>query len=421
MSEELMPAKIINQAFSRLTQNSLLLIISNVTVAILNFGISILIGRELGQAGFGRWAFLLAWAAGLTMICEFGLNTLLTRKIANLPSVLNRLLFSTLLIKIFFVAIAGSLLWVLAPYMGIDIETSLGMRYIVFMALNGVMYSSFTAACRALGLMTPIAFINISSVLFHLLGAFWLLQTQSQVLPLIQWATFVSALQLCAAFIFWSLHFLRIGGGIKTSIPFCISLLKESIPFAAAGIVGAIQMRSSIILLGYIKNESAAGIFGSASRFTDAAKLIPNGIFDASFPLFAKTESSIDGQKLLFHQINRVIFIYSLLVVLPLLFLSTYIIRLTFGDDFLSASPVLVWLAVALVPTLNNAVIELYLYATGDEKFATQLGFVGLGVQVLSSLPLIYFYGATGAAIGVLLGELAIWLPLKLRLKSLMS
>ncbi|MBC7875615.1 MAG: oligosaccharide flippase family protein [Anaerolineales bacterium] len=421
MSEKLIPNKIANLAYSHLMQNSLLLIVSNVSAAILNFSISILVGRELGQAGFGRWAFLLAWAAGLTMICEFGMNSLLTRKISNSSNSLNELLFSTLLIKIFFVTITGLVLWSMSPYLGIDIETSQGLRYVIFIVLNGVMYSSFTAAFRSHGLMVPIVLINISSILFQLLGTFWLLQIQSQILPLIQWVTFIGAVQLSSAFLFWSLHFGRSGGRVTTSIPVCISLLKASVPFAISGIIGAIQMRSSVILLGYIKNESAAGLFGSASRFTEAAKLIPNGIFDAAFPVFAKAGNGMEGQKLLFRQINRVIFLYCIVVVIPLLFLSSYVIKWTFGQAFLPASPILIWLGISLFPTLSNAVIELYLYASGDEKFATWLGFVNVGVQLLASLPLMYFYGAVGAVIGVLLGEIAIWLPLKLRLRSLMS
>lgn len=418
MSEELMPIKLIDQAYNRLTQNSLLLIISNVSAAVLNFGISVLIGRELGQAGFGRWVFLMAWASGITILCEFGMNTLLTRKVANSPDSLNSFLFSTLSIKILFVLIVGSVVWIASPALGLDQETSQGLRYVVFIVLSGVMYGSFSATFRALGFMFPIAVLNISSLLFQLIGMFWILQRDGQVLSLIQWMAVTSTIQLGFAFVFWFFRLARSGGEIKSSLASNISMLKASVPFAFAGIVGAIQMRSSVILLGYIRNEGAAGIFGSASRFSEAAKLIPNGIFDAAFPLFAKTESNIAKQKLLFRQINGVISLYSLLIGLPLVFLSTYIMRWTFGDDFISASPVLIWLGISLLPTLNNAVIELYLYASGDEKFAVQLGFVALSVQVLFGIPLMYFYGATGAAISVLFGELAIWLPLQLRLKS---
>lgn len=65
--------------------------------------------------------------------------------------------------------------------------------------------------------------------------------------------------------------------------------------------------------------------------------------------------------------------------------------------------------------------MEVYLFATGDEKYATKLSIFGLTIQVLASIPLMFFYGAPGAAIGFLFGELAIWLPLRFRMKKKME
>jgi len=62
--------------------------------------------------------------------------------------------------------------------------------------------------------------------------------------------------------------------------------------------------------------------------------------------------------------------------------------------------------------------MEVYLFATGDEKYATRLGLLGLIVQILVSIPLMFFHGASGAAIGVLISELVIWLPLMKRIKN---
>lgn len=420
MPQNLISVKTIDLMYRRLTRNSLLLIASNLFGALLNFCISILIGRNLGQAGLGRWVFLIAWASGLTMICEFGMSSLLTRKISNTPDFLNELLFSTLFIKSVLSIVAGGILWAASPYLGLDMQTSLGLHYVVFIVFCGLMYGSFAATFRALGLMMPILFINISSLFFQLSGTFWLLQRSSQVLPLIQWLTLTGVVQFGLSFTFWFWRLRRAGGKIRILIPSCILMLKESAPFAVAGITGAIQMRSNPILLGYLKGENVVGVFGSASRFTEAAKLIPSGMFDAAFPVFSREGHGIESQRLLFRQLSRAIFAYCFLVILPLMFFSNDIIKWTFGPEFASASPVLIWLGISLFPTLNNAVVEVYLYATGDEKFATRLGLIGLGVQVLSGLPLIYFYGATGAAIGVLLGEVAIWLPLKARLNNFM-
>ena len=85
----------------------------------------------------------------------------------------------------------------------------------------------------------------------------------------------------------------------------------------------------------------------------------------------------------------------------------------------MGATPTLRWLGVAMLPTLHNALMEVYLFATGDEKYATKLGAFGLAVQIVASIPLMIFYGASGAALGILCGELVIWLPLQWQLRKL--
>ncbi len=420
VSQKLTPINLIDIVHSQIARSSLLLGGSNLAGALFNFLISILIGRNLGQAGFGRWVFLLAWASGLTMICEFGMNSLLTKKVSNSANNLNQSLFLTLFVKSMFTLFWGGFLWIAAPYLGLDAEISTGLRFVVFIVLFGVWYGSFTAIFRGLGLMMPILVFNISSLFLQLLGTFWLLQYNTRVLPLIQWLTLINAFQLSLAFVFWLLRLARTGGKISFSVSCCLDTLKEATPFALAGIIGAIQMRSSVILLGYIKGESAIGSFGSAARFTEAAKLIPNGIFDAAFPAFARGDQSAASRMLLFRQLNQAIYIYCFLVALPLVFFSGSIIKWAFGLGFISASPVLVWLGISLFPTLNNAVVEVCLYAIGGEKFAARLGLIGVGVQILTGLPLMYFYGSAGAAAAIFLGEITIWLPLKLRLNRLL-
>lgn len=113
------------------------------------------------------------------------------------------------------------------------------------------------------------------------------------------------------------------------------------------------------------------------------------------------------------------IFIYTVIAAFILIAFSDQVIHLSYGDAFMAASPTLRWLGVAMLPTLHNALMEVYLFATGDEKYATKLGAFGLAVQIAVSIPLMLSYGASGAAMGILCGELVIWLPLQWRLRKL--
>src|SRR5262249_1205493 len=96
-----------------LTRDSLVLIVSNILGAGLGFAPSLVIGRGLGEADFGRWTFCFAWASALGMICEFGLNSLFIREASRAPEESNQLLIGSLTAQLIFVGLLGISVWIL--------------------------------------------------------------------------------------------------------------------------------------------------------------------------------------------------------------------------------------------------------------------------------------------------------------------
>lgn len=402
-----------------LAPNSLILTISNILNAALGFALSLVIGRGLGESDFGVWVFCLAWASVLTMICEFGLNSLLTRESSRMPEKSNQLLIVTLALKLMLVSILAGGVWLLSPILALDLNSAAPLRASMMIVFASVLYGSFTAAFRSAGWMLPILWLSLLGGITQVFLSVWIIRSGDGVLSLI-WAAFaVDMGQLFSAILLWWNRLRLLGGPVKFLRGDLTSMARDTIPFAVSAFLGAIEVRSNVLLLGYLSNETELGRFGMASRFFEAARLLPNGIYDAAFPAFAARNSDDSDHKALFHRLSQVILIYTLVAALILILFSRQIVHLTYGPSFISATPTLSWLGVALLPTLHNAVMEVYLYATGDEKYATKLSFFGLSTQILASIPLILFYGAPGAAIGVFIGELAIWLPLQWRIKRL--
>ena len=400
-----------------LAPNSLILTASNILSAVLGFSLSLIVGRGLGKAGFGIWTFCLAWAALLTMICEFGLNSLLTRDAARMPDRSNRLLAVSLALKLLFISIIGGIVWFLVPILALDSESSAALSVTILIAFANVAYGSFTAIFRAAGWMFPILWLNVLGGLIQLVWSAWILSAGGSILPLILVAAAVDFGQVLIAILLWWNQLRPQGGTLEISRVDAILMARDAIPFAVSAFLGAIEARSSVLLLGYLRGSIEVGQFGMASRFFEAARLIPNGIYDSAFPALAAAQKSGEtNDRELFQKLGQVILAYTVIVVMFLVLFSRQVIHWTYGDLFISATPTLTLLGIALLPTLHNALMEVYLFATGDEKYATKLGFFGLTVQIIGSFPLMFFYGASGAALGILIGELIIWLPLRWRM-----
>ena len=71
------------------------------------------------------------------------------------------------------------------------------------------------------------------------------------------------------------------------------------------------------------------------------------------------------------------------------------------------------WVGAALIPALGNSGRHMALYAAGGEALVVRWSAVALIVQVAAAVVLIPVMGATGAAIGVAIGEASVWLPLR--------
>ena len=403
-----------------LAPNSLILTFSNILNAAAGFALSLVVGRGLGESGFGVWVFCLTWASILTMVCEFGLNSLLTREAARMPGRLNQLLIISLAIKLVPVLILAGGVWLCSPIIALNRESIAALRVSMLIVFAVVSYGSFTAVFRSAGWMSPILWLNLSGGIIQLVWSAWILWSGGSILALI-WAAFaVDIGQLFAATLLWQNRLRPTGGPLQFTRADLTQMAMDTLPFAVSAFLGAVEARSNVLLLGYLSGATEVGRFGMASRFFEAARLLPNGMYDAAFPAFAGQLAEGKNPREMFRRISKVILLYTLLVTVTLIGFSRQIIDWTYGPLFLSSVPTLSWLGVALLPTLHNAVMEVYLFATGDERYATKLGLIGLTVQIVAGIPLMHFFGALGAAFGVLIGELAIWLPLRVRLGRLL-
>jgi hypothetical protein len=66
-----------------------------------------------------------------------------------------------------------------------------------------------------------------------------------------------------------------------------------------------------------------------------------------------------------------------------------------------------------LIPALSNSGRKIALYAAGGESAVVRWSAVALIVQVAAAAMLIPALGSTGAAVGVFIGEAAVWRPLR--------
>lgn len=382
-------------AAARLSRNTLTLMVSNVGGAALSFVLSALIGRALGDDGLGTYAVALAWIYPLNLLVEFGLATLMTRDLAGDVGRAPAYLHAVMLARLVMGGVVMLALIALAPALSDDPRIIAGIHISAPLVIILPMYSAFTAVYRAHGTMRPIPYLNIGMLASQVALTLLVLFLGYGVLAALVVNTVTSAGQLIAAYVIYRRAYIS---GDDQLAPHVFILLRRALPFALAAVFAAAQSRLSLILLDNLTITAEAGYFTAASRFIEAARMIPNALFASLLP--ALTALAVDPPRLArtFHRSLLALGGYGVACMLGLALLASFLIPLVFGDDFTPAIPTLTAFSLALPFALLRGGYTLYWYAIERESKVNVVNLAVIAVQGALSLWLIPQMGAVGAA-----------------------
>ncbi len=382
----------------RLRRNTLTLLLSNAGSAALAFALSALVGRVLGQNGLGIYAASLAWIYPLALLVEGGTGTLITRDLARpetIPSAADYLHAAVRSRLVIGGAVCGGLL-LAAPLLSNDPRVTAGIRVSAPLVMVQPLFSVISAMFRARQHMQPILALNVGMLAVQVSVTAAAFALGGDVLTALALNTLTSAGQLAAAFAALPPD---ARANVRQPVPWG-ALVRQSAPFAAAGVLAALQMRSGVLALETLSDPAAVGLFAAAMRFGDAARIFPNALFGALFPALSAGQAAGSLRAALL-----ALGVYGVLVGLVAGLFGRWMLALTFGADFASAAGVLQLSIWAALPSMLRIGLGLRLYVLHRENTVNAILLIILGTQVALSLLWIPPYGVMGAAWALLLAE----------------
>ncbi|MCP4359478.1 MAG: oligosaccharide flippase family protein, partial [Chloroflexi bacterium] len=295
-----------------------------------------------------------------------------------------------------------------------------------------------TAVFKAHQIMTPILWLTLIGQIVLFAGTLILLLARQPLFTLILWHGITLSLQCLLAAIFYKKRIafrskpvhdepaalkntitstrpaadaqnsasVMTGSGISKIL--VKSLILSAWPFALAGFLAALQMRANVLILAYIAGDQALGWYAAANRFVETGKQLPGAFYVAILPALAAMAGDISRRPNLrktFRQAQLGLLAFALLASLGALLLAQPVLTLTYGPAYQSATLTLQILTLSLIPTTQNSLAIVYLYARGDEKFVNVLMTVGIVVNLSLCFLLIPTWGPAGTAIALLMAE----------------
>lgn len=176
-------------------------------------------------------------------------------------------------------------------------------------------------------------------------------------------------------------------------------LLKDSWPLMLAGIAVTLYMKIDQIMLGEMIGNEAVGVYGAATRISEVWYFIPLTIVASLFPsiLELKDRDSARYHARLQRLYDLMVWL-SLLIAVPMTFLSTRFVTLLYGEAYADAGLVLAIHIWASVFVFLGVASSRWLVAENLQLLSLQRTALGAVTNVALNYVLIPDHGPAGAA-----------------------
>ncbi|MBO4355999.1 MAG: flippase [Clostridia bacterium] len=248
---------------------------------------SIAMGRILGAEGVGIYSFALTIAAIMYIFLNLGLSGIFQRDVAQDKSLASKYYANTLFLRLCVAIPIGLLIFIALTFI-------LGRADQIAIMLLSCLYIGFSGVYTiVIGGITAFENFKVHSLLSIIekscllaTTVVSLLLTKSIVVMLISYnVVFITLIVITLLYI--NKHFCKIY--IEADIPFCKKYIREAAPQILSAAAEYMNLRSDLLVLSLLINDTATGIYSVSSNIYIAASVIPLAVAKAATPTFNRT------------------------------------------------------------------------------------------------------------------------------------
>ncbi len=367
-----------------------------------SFLTTIYVIRHLGPDNYGLLTFSVSFVSLFAFIAALGIDSVLYRELSKDISRKDELLGTSIFLRIVSSSIAIILIFISTFVFQTDPITRLLILINSFTLLFGAFgligyffQAQVNARYQAISLILVTLILNSLKVLVIFFNK-----------GIIYFA-FVFFLEniLYAIIVFYL--YKKSGNSVfdwKVKKEVAISLLRDSWPLMLSTACIVIYTRIDQVMLKFMTNNFNVGVYDAAVRISEVWYFIPSLIIGSIFPAIInsrKVSTEFFEKRLI--KLYSLVFYMSLLVAVPITFLSHFIIRTLYGEEFIQAAGVLSIYVWAGIPVFILITMNTYLLAENKTKITFISSAIGMITNIILNIWLIPLYGIYGAAVATLI------------------
>lgn len=389
---------------NKIAVNTFFLSVSQIISRLISFAYYIFLARMLGVTDFGVYVFTISLVYNFVPIADFGIEKFVMRDIARQPDKSDYYLQRLIPARAFLSLAAYLLLLLFGTATGLD------AKKLLFLAIFGLSLFPYNLS------FLLVSFYSAKEKMKYLAGANILLAVLASLFGLLAlflhfglqgvlFAYPVACLFLAVVVFFISRNKLKLGWVLDKH--FIFQSLSEAWIFGVFTIIAVFYLRTTLIMLGFLKGPELTGIYGSVFKFVEAIILIPQSLALTLFPLSSRLliEDPKKLKKIYFKGLT-LLFLLSLPVLAVMTFFSKEIVVFAYGTSYLESVKIMPILGLSLVLFFVNVLPGNIIQSSPRVKSYLPFALLIFIFLLFISFILISRYSLIGAGWAVVAGEL---------------
>ncbi|MEK7654202.1 MAG: flippase [Patescibacteria group bacterium] len=388
-----------------IAKNTFWLFFGQITGRLLRAAIVIYAARVLGAASWGAFSYALGIAAFLTIFSDIGINALITKETSRNPELRNKYIATAFWTKLALLGILIAGFVIALPYLTNIPEAAIIMPILMFVFAFDTLRDLGSAISRAMEKMEIESLIGVFTNLAIVVLGFIFLALAPTSESLAYAYAIGSGLGLLAIWFVLRRQFGNIFSNFDVRI--VKDILATAWPFGLMGLMGAINLNTDIIMVGWMRSAAEVGYYSAAQKPVLLLYVIPTLLASSIFPVMARMAKTFPTAvaALLEKAIAGVILCAVPVVILGIIFASP-IINILFGSEYLPAINTFRILIFTVLIVYPSTLIGNAIFAFDAQKSFVWFVLASAIGNVLFNLLLIPALGIEGAAISTLLTQL---------------
>lgn len=363
----------------------------------------IYVARFVGAAEYGLFSYALGLAGFFTLFADIGINSILTRNVAQRPSEARAYFATAFWMKAALLVLTALAIVFLAPSFSKIEGAAALMPLVALIVAFDNLRDFWSAYFRSQEKMEREAFVtlitNISIALFCV-GILAYSRSALSITYAYVGSVFVGAL---AGVVLLKEEFIAIISHFKKE--YVKEIMAAAWATAIIGLLGSFMLSLDTVILGWLTNATAIGLYAAAQRIIQVLYLVPAVVASAIFPALARAVALQDEpiQKNLMEKSMAILLAIALPITIGGVVFGKQLMGLVFGAEYIPATLTFQILMATILFVFPGSLVGNFILAHHRQRdVALYVGIAALMNGVLDYI-LIIPYGIAGCAAATLI------------------